>query len=261
MKLLVSVANADDARAAMEGGADIIDAKDPSAGALGAVRMEVLGRIRHALEGRRMMTAALGDASDGAAAAQLAEEFVRCGARFVKVGFAGVVEPSRVEEIAARAARACGAVESASGVVAVVYADALPEESVDATTLVSIAARAGARGVLVDTRTKSGPGLTSLWSAGRLSSWVTEAHEHGLFAAVAGKLELNDLEVVSDADADIAGVRGAACVGDRNGRVSAERVRGLVERCHSGRSSVRSDSMSSALTITEVTSGGSARVK
>ena len=106
MKLLVSVANADDARAAMEGGADIIDAKDPSAGALGAVRMEVLGRIRHALEGRRMMTAALGDASDGAAAAQLAEEFVRCGARFVKVGFAGVVEPSRVEEIAARSERA-----------------------------------------------------------------------------------------------------------------------------------------------------------
>ena len=35
MKLLVSVADAAEARAAIEGGADIIDAKDPTTGALG----------------------------------------------------------------------------------------------------------------------------------------------------------------------------------------------------------------------------------
>ena len=40
MKLLVSVSNADEAFAAVEGGADIIDAKDPSRGALGPVSPE-----------------------------------------------------------------------------------------------------------------------------------------------------------------------------------------------------------------------------
>jgi uncharacterized protein (UPF0264 family) len=37
MQLLVSVADAREARAARLGGADVIDAKDPSRGALGSV--------------------------------------------------------------------------------------------------------------------------------------------------------------------------------------------------------------------------------
>ncbi len=37
MRLLVSVANAADAAAALAGGADLIDAKDPAGGALTAV--------------------------------------------------------------------------------------------------------------------------------------------------------------------------------------------------------------------------------
>ena len=46
MKLLVSVSNADEARSAVLGGADIIDAKDPSMGALGAVGLDAFARIR-----------------------------------------------------------------------------------------------------------------------------------------------------------------------------------------------------------------------
>src|SRR5437016_3039696 len=43
MQLLVSVADASEAHAALLGGADVIDAKDPRQGALGAVRQVVLG--------------------------------------------------------------------------------------------------------------------------------------------------------------------------------------------------------------------------
>ena len=45
MRLLVSVANATEASAALAGGADLIDAKDPLAGALGAVPIAVLAEI------------------------------------------------------------------------------------------------------------------------------------------------------------------------------------------------------------------------
>jgi uncharacterized protein (UPF0264 family) len=45
MRLLVSVANGDEAAAALAGGADIIDAKDPAAGPLGAVTIDVLLEI------------------------------------------------------------------------------------------------------------------------------------------------------------------------------------------------------------------------
>ena len=45
MQLLVSVADAADAVAAIEGGADIIDAKDPSRGPLGPVSAAALDAI------------------------------------------------------------------------------------------------------------------------------------------------------------------------------------------------------------------------
>ena len=48
MRLLVSVSSAAEASAALAGGADVIDAKDPLAGALGAVSADVLREI-HAI--------------------------------------------------------------------------------------------------------------------------------------------------------------------------------------------------------------------
>jgi HAE1 family hydrophobic/amphiphilic exporter-1 len=62
MRLLVSAAGARDARAAVDGGADIVDAKDPSAGAIAAVTLDVFREIADAVAGRRPVTAALGDA-------------------------------------------------------------------------------------------------------------------------------------------------------------------------------------------------------
>ena len=49
MKLLVSVADAEEAVAARDGGADLIDAKDPSSGALGAVSLPTLSEIHAAV--------------------------------------------------------------------------------------------------------------------------------------------------------------------------------------------------------------------
>jgi hypothetical protein len=228
MQLLVSVSDAAEARAAVQGGADIIDAKNPSMGALGAVRPGVFSEIRRAVDSSRLATAALGDASN--VVEELARDLVLRGARLVKVGFAGVTDVGRVEEIIERLTRACASVDAESGVVAVAYAESQAGGCIDAHELLPIAARSGASGVLVDTADKLGPGLLDLWSMLTLESWVAEAHAHGLMAAVAGKLRPDDLGAVADAGADVAGVRGAACVGGRVGRVSSELVRALAAR-------------------------------
>jgi (5-formylfuran-3-yl)methyl phosphate synthase len=230
MQLLVSVSDAVEARATVDGGADIIDAKNPSLGTLGAVRPEVLSEIRRAVDPSRLVTAALGEAEAEAGVEELARQLVVRGARLVKVGFAGVADTGRVEQIIERLTRACALVDEASGVVAVAYADSRTCGSIDANDLLPISARAGASGVLVDTAEKRGPGLLDLWSMLTLESWVSEAHAHGLMVAVAGKLGLDDLHAVADSGADVAGVRGAACVDGRAGRVSSERVRALAAR-------------------------------
>jgi (5-formylfuran-3-yl)methyl phosphate synthase len=235
MQLLVSVASASDAAAAVAGGADVIDAKDPRAGALGAVSVDVLHEINAAVGGSRPLTAAIGDANDEAAVERIAREFAAAGAAFVKVGFAGIASAARVEALASAARRgaAAGAVESGA-LVAVAYADADSRAALAPSALVDIAARVGARGVLMDTANKSGPGLRALVDRRALAAWVAHAHDSGLFVALAGRLTADDLEFVRDAGADVAGVRGAACDGGRDGHVSTARVRHLRSAAVSG---------------------------
>jgi uncharacterized protein (UPF0264 family) len=229
MQCLVSVSDSIEASHALAGGADLIDAKDPLAGALGAVSLGTLRAIHGAVSGRRPVTAAIGDASDEETIERTALEYASTGVAFVKMGFAGVNERTRVERLlnaAARGVRASGA----AGLVAVAYADDVAAP-VDRVALLNLAARAGASGVLLDTTDKRGPGLLQLLSPKALTAWVARGHHHGLTVALAGKLMAGDLPMLLDTGADIAGVRGAACEAGRSSRISAERVSALQAMC------------------------------
>ena len=63
MRLLVSVRSAAEAAMAASNGADIVDAKEPDAGPLGAVKAPVLQEIELALPAHVPLGVALGDAS------------------------------------------------------------------------------------------------------------------------------------------------------------------------------------------------------
>ena len=224
MRLLVSVRDAAEAAAARAGGADIIDAKEPASGALGAVDLITFGHIVAEVAGSRAVTAALGDAVDERAIARTADAFARAGASLVKIGFAGIASRARVTALLAAARD--GATADA-GVIATAYADADRVASLDPFAMIDAAARASATGILLDTADKQGPGLTGLVSQERLSAWVRIAHEARLLVALAGKLNADDLGCVIDAGADIVGVRGAACDRGRTGQIAAARVRAL----------------------------------
>jgi uncharacterized protein (UPF0264 family) len=240
MKLLVSVTNAGEAADAVAGGADLIDAKDAAAGPLGPVTVDVLAQIHAQVAGSRPVSAALGDATDEHSIHQAAASFARAGAAFVKVGFPKATRPEKVETLlqaAVSGARIGGG--ELSDVIAVAYADVDRPEGGSAEALIEIAARAGAKGVLVDTADKDGPGLLALVSQDRLTRWVVRAHANGLLAALAGKLTARDLLLLAGMGADVAGVRGAACDGGRAGRMSIEKVRLLSALCSHSLDSVR----------------------
>src|SRR5690349_5841442 len=174
MRLLVSVTNAVEAAAAHAGGADIIDAKEPASGALGAVDLATFELIVAEVAGTRPVTAALGDAADERAIARTADAYARAGARLVKIGFAGIASLTRVMSLLA-AARDGAATHA--GVIATAYADADRVASLNPFAMIDAAAKAGATGILLDTAHKEGPGLTGLMSQDRLSSWVRIAHD------------------------------------------------------------------------------------
>jgi|SRR5579862_3153113 len=226
MDLLVSVANASEATAAFSGGADIIDAKNPRRGALGPVSLRALRQIHAAIGGARRLSAALGDIADEETLDTRARAFFSAGAQFIKIGLAGVTDARQAAALLARAVGAAHDVRHGH-VIAVAYADADRVQSLNREALLEAAARAGAAGMLLDTADKNGAGLLGLLSPLALATWVTQVHSAGLIAAAAGKLKADDLHVVRDCGADIAGVRGAACDGGRTGRVTTANVRAL----------------------------------
>jgi uncharacterized protein (UPF0264 family) len=106
------------------------------------------------------------------------------------------------------------------------YADRLAATGLG--RLAQAAAEAGADGVLLDTAAK-GVSLLVRLAVPELEGFVAAAHARGLLVALAGSLALEDLPRIAALGADVAGVRGAACDGDRAGRLSAPRVRRLLQ--------------------------------
>jgi (5-formylfuran-3-yl)methyl phosphate synthase len=224
MRLLVSVRNASEARAALAGGADIIDAKEPVNGPLGAVSAEVLHKIAGAVESEAPVSAALGDLwehdlVDRAVAAR------RAGVTFVKVGFADTHGRQRLHEGLRSIARAA----RPSALVLVAYADFNVANAPPPAGILALATHLEAAGILLDTYDKGGAGLTSLMPACTLATFVSRAKASGCFVALAGRLTLEDIETVHDTGADVIGLRGAACDGGRSGVVTSARVRALCE--------------------------------
>ncbi|HXE57486.1 MAG TPA: (5-formylfuran-3-yl)methyl phosphate synthase, partial [Gemmatimonadales bacterium] len=149
---------------------------------------------------------------------------------FAKLGFRGVADPRRAESILAAAVDAAERTDPGLAIVAVAYADARRAGSPPLETAPTIAVRARAAGILLDTALKDRGSIFDLCSPSRIAALVKEAHWAGLFVALAGSLDERDLDRAAALGVDIVGVRGAACEGGRAGRVSEARVRRLAER-------------------------------
>jgi (5-formylfuran-3-yl)methyl phosphate synthase len=228
VRLLISVADAAEARVALEGDADIIDVKDPERGALGAADDAVLSEVVAVVGAACPVSAALGDAADERSVESAARVAASERLAYVKVGFGGVAGLGRVESLLAAAVRGVRSVSESSGVVAVAYADAARVGSPPPERIIEAAERARAVGVLLDTARKDGGALFDLMDHVAVARWVRLAHEAALTVALAGSLTSADLASARALGADIAGVRGAACEGGRTGRISRERVAALV---------------------------------
>ena len=225
MRLLVSVRDAVEAAAALAGGADIVDAKEPLNGALGPVSHGTLKAIMAAVAGATPVSVALGETSrddviSGARAATGA------GVAFAKVGFAGMRRQRRIAEHAVTAVTAV----LPAATVLVAYADHERADAPPPDELLDIARRSSAAGILLDTYDKGSAGLAAVMTPHELRAFVSRAKSSGHVVALAGKLTIEDIALMHAAGADVVGFRSAACAGGRSGVVTADRVRALRDQ-------------------------------
>lgn len=226
--MLVSVRSPLEVEAALAGGADIVDAKDPSQGALGAMQPDTLRRVLERVPSTVPFSAALGDPRDAAEAASLVTALPiapRRAPSYVKLSVVAAVNAGAAECMLGSAVEMARLHPGLPLVIAVAYAD--DSAGLDLDQITAIAARAGAHGILVDTMWKTAGSLLDRVPLAGLSTWIAEGRRRGLLVAVAGRLDGPAVAQLATSGADIVGVRGAACDGGRTGRVSTARVRAL----------------------------------
>jgi uncharacterized protein (UPF0264 family) len=253
-QFLASVTSVAEAGAALAGGADVIDAKNPSEGALGALPLETVGAIRAALPRHVTLSATIGDlAPEPGPVTDAARAMAATGVDIVKVGFfpGGDVRATiralgaafgAAPRLGARGRSAHGPAGTGAPValapsreapdreaggprlVGLLLADRAPDFS-----LISEMAAAGFAGVMLDTAGKASGALPSVMPQFRLAAFVREAHRCGLFAGLAGSLAVKHIPQLAALGADILGFRGALCRGaERTGALDLRAVEAVA---------------------------------
>lgn len=227
MRLLVSVMDPAEVAAAVGGGADIVDVKDPRSGPLGAPAPDVVCAVREAVGSSCLTSVALGETTRPPRAL-LAEARLAAaiGTDFVKLVLADGRRPSTA--LLLRVVEAVREAGVETLVVAVAYADVEATQRGWPLELPALAADAGARAAMLDTAHKNGTCLLDHLQESSLGLFIERARRVGLQVGLAGSLGAAEIRRLLPLAPDVVGVRGAACRGGRVGRVDAGRVRRLA---------------------------------
>ena len=258
--LLVSVRSAEEARAALAGGADVIDVKEPARGSLGAADPASLLEVSACIGNQRPLSVACGELlSARGFLEQMGQPFANdaCPTRtnqwltpnclaqakvqFAKFGLAGAAQEGGWQQ---KLLAAWNALPLGVAKVAVIYADWRVALSPSPEEIIEFAAQHQATGVLWDTFLKPGglpaPGRISAEDLAlppksllecvpldELAKQMERAREGKLFRALAGSLRLTDFPQLMPLAPDYLAVRGAACSTGRHGQVQEALVKQL----------------------------------
>ncbi len=199
---LASVTSSEEALVALAGGADMIDAKDPSLGAYGALPMPVVQAIRHVTSARIPVSATIGDGTREQLLAAAQAMARQTGCTFIKVAL------TRDHDVAALIADLGALNLGQTRLVGMLLADQDPDWS-----MIAAMAKAGFVGAMLDTADKSAGALLDVCDAAALSHFITTTRQAGLFAGVAGSLRLSHVADLVRLKPNVIGFRGALCVG------------------------------------------------
>ncbi|WP_235905271.1 (5-formylfuran-3-yl)methyl phosphate synthase [Tautonia marina] len=224
--LLVSVRSAAEAIEAVQGGASVVDVKEPGRGPLGCAEVSVWRAVREAVSPDVPVSVALGELREWADRPVPSVGAFE-GIAFRKLGLSGMVGRDW-ERIWNQFREAIG---PGPPWIAVAYLDAdragAPERFAIRDAAVTIPECAG---ILLDTWDKSRPAdLASIDP-----HWFEPIRQSGRLIALAGGLDAVAIRRLGALRPDLFGVRGAACSGgDRGGCIERDRVRRLVEASRS----------------------------
>ncbi len=227
-QLLVSVRSAAEVEAAIAGGADLIDVKEPERGSLGPPDRSVLAEVVASVAGRRPVSAALGELLDSF----WKEPSVVPQLAYAKWGLAGFQRhaPLLWRWELTYASRRLVEVNPGCRAVAVAYADwkRAQAPSPDEILILTTSLRLGA--FLLDTWQKDGSTLLDWLSVSEIAQLRGRCRSAGVPVALAGSLGVAEIQTLLPLRPDWFAVRGAVCHGRQRGAsIDEGKVRQLAE--------------------------------
>ena len=210
--LLVSVRSPEEASAALRGGADILDVKEPRRGSLGMADSEVIAAIARQLADSNHeqthratpvpLSVALGEVHnwrDVRSASPLPESVT-----FAKLGMSRLAPHNNWSDEWLRVRHLFEVDRTARlNWVAVAYADADAATSPPIDDVLTAAIDTNCSGLLIDTFTKTGLTLTDCCDLTSLAVLAERCHSAGLFLALAGRLTSESHLALSRIPADV----------------------------------------------------------
>ena len=201
---LASVNNLQDAIIVSRNGANIIDLKEPSQGALGGLSVQEIHNVVDHLWESSVVSATVGDLeADVPLILDRIEAVADTGVDYVKVGMFSQEHIDKClptfEYHARRGVK----------IIAVLFADI----EFDVLATVQACKKAQLAGVMMDTAGKKTGSLRQHRSMEELSQFVNSAKQQGLLTGLAGSLRAQDVSALMALDADYLGFRTALCQG------------------------------------------------
>lgn len=229
---LVSSKNLQESLAALRGGADIIDVKNPEEGSLGANFPWIISKIKKSLPSDTPLSAAVGDVPNLPGTVALAAYGVwKAGADIIKVGLKGPQGKEEAIHLMKKVRRALTDTPPQVKLVTCGYGDHERAGTIDPLLIPEIASESEVDIAMLDTAIKNGDPLTKFLSLDDLDDFIEKAHTLGVQAALAGSLDRREISRLKPLHPDVIGVRGSVCKnGDRNkGMISETSVRAMKE--------------------------------
>jgi uncharacterized protein (UPF0264 family) len=205
-QLLISVTSIEEAQIALENGADIIDLKEPSAGALGALPIEriqaIVAYVKSIKEaGARLTSATIGDLpmQPNLLIAQITK-LIETGVDIIKIGFFQTDDYQPCLDALRPLA------ETGTRFIAVLFAETTYPKA-----LIAAIKNAGFIGVMLDTANKNGLTLLDYYSAENRREFANYVFKLDMQLGLAGSLKLQHIDLIKDINPSYIGFRGGVC--------------------------------------------------
>ncbi len=219
-QILISVTSIAEAQIALDNGVDIIDLKDPSAGALGALPLPLIQSIVSYINRQKLVSATIGDLPMQAdLILQRVMLLASTKVDYIKIGF---FESSNFQPC-------LDALQSVtqSGVklIAVLFAEhSYPEN------LIEIIKKAGFVGIMLDTANKNGHTFLDYYSEKLRKEFAQKVLALDLTFGLAGSLKVQHIAIAKEINPTYIGFRGGVC--DENKRqlaLNPEKIRAVCK--------------------------------